>query len=200
MCGPGPDRMVGLVTPCFTATLWRVTPTTELTRKVLTDRGFSGWVPFAGLGGSEVPRVAGVYVVLRPDTSAPVFRPSSPAGRFKGRDPSVAADVLAAAWVDTATVLYVGKASAGKEGRRGLRKRLDEYRRHGSGQAVGHWGGRYIWQLEDSASLLVAWCPTPPGQDPGQAEFELIAEFVAAYGVRPFANRNRGTATAGPVS
>ncbi|MFD9124149.1 hypothetical protein [Kitasatospora sp. NPDC059571] len=171
-------------------------PRTELTQETLAAAGgFCGFVPFNKLIDSQVPREAGIYVVIRSTTSNPGFLPSSPAGHFQGRDPSVSVDALSAAWVDGATVLYVGKAAAGKAGKRGLRKRLDEYRRHGAGQAVGHWGGRYIWQLQDSATLLVAWRPTPD-QDPGEAEASLIAEFIELHGARPFANRNRGATTA----
>ncbi|MDK1343782.1 hypothetical protein QNO09_10760 [Streptomyces sp. 378] len=162
-----------------------------LTREILKDRGFSGFVPFSKLNEVGVPLGAGVYVVMRPDPSDPVFLPRSPAGHFKGRDPSVPHDSLADAWVGEAMVLYVGKATTGKSGRRGLRKRLDEYRRHGVGEAVGHWGGRYVWQLADSDSLLVGWLPTPE-RDPGEVEALLIAEFIGVHGKRPFANRNRG--------
>ena len=167
-------------------------PTTGLTRRVLEQRGFRGFVRFDELATRGAPGEAGVYAVVRPAKAYPAFAPRSTAGHHKRRgDPSVTVDELLAAWVDGASVVYIGKASAGKDGRRGLRKRLDEYRRHGAGGAAAHWGGRYIWQLEDAPALLVAWLPTP-GQDPGDVEAGLIAEFVAFHGARPFANRNKG--------
>lgn len=164
-----------------------------LTRALLQERGFSGFIPFNALTRSDVPNEAGIYVVMRPTLSAPVFLPESPAGHFKGQDPAVTVDLLEAAWVDGAEILYIGKASAGSNGRRGLRTRLDEYRRYGTGQPVGHRGGRFVWQLEDSVSLLVAWRLTPD-EDPAAAEARMIKEFNEIYGKRPFANRNKGVA------
>ncbi|WTW93540.1 hypothetical protein OG216_09200 [Streptomycetaceae bacterium NBC_01309] len=163
----------------------------QLTREALTGRGFKGFVRFAELPDTDVPHANGIYVVVRPDDRPPTFLASSPAGHFKGRNPSVDAAALLAAWVDDAELMYVGKASAGSKATRGLHKRLDEFRRFGSGAAVGHWGGRYVWHLPDADSLLVAWRETP-GEDPADVEADLITEFVATYDKRPFANRNGG--------
>ncbi|MGH3984198.1 MAG: hypothetical protein ACREX8_06905 [Gammaproteobacteria bacterium] len=119
--------------------------------------------------------------MLRPARVEPTFVETSPAGWFKGKDPSVSVDELQSAWVPGAEVLYIGKAGD-------LRRRLNEYRRHGAGQRVGHSGGRYIWQLDDTDLLLVAWQLTAD-LDPEDVESRLIAEFVTSYGQRPFANR-----------
>lgn len=163
------------------------------TQAGLAAAGFEGFVPLADLDESLAPPEAGVYAVLRPSVAPPVFCPDSPAGRFKGKNPTVPIAALVEAWIAGAEVLYLGKAG----GRKGLSRRLGEYRRHGSGRRVGHWGGRLIWQLVDSGELLVAWQPTPDA-DPEQVEADLIAAFVAHHGQRPFANRKLVRAAASP--
>ncbi|MEV6661545.1 hypothetical protein [Nocardia fluminea] len=148
--------------------------------------GFDGFMSFFELPAADVPAEPGVYVVVRRADTTPVFLPVSPAGWFKGKDPTLPLAELHAAWVPGEPVLYIGKAAAGQSGKRGLRKRLDEYRRHGAGQPVGHWGGRTIWQLADSAELLVGW---RTAADSRAVEKAMIADFVQMYGQRPFANR-----------
>ena len=157
----------------------------------LVRAGFSGFVPFGQLVQVEPPTDAGVYVVVRVNAGPPIFVESSPAGRFKGKDPTVGRELLDTAWVPGSEVLYIGKAGAGRSGRRGLRKRLEEYRRHGEGQPIGHWGGRYIWQLRDAGELLVAWRVTGD-ESPELVEARMLDDFVGQFGRRPFANRKLG--------
>ena len=161
--------------------------TVSWTREGLQAFGFRGFVTFAALPGVDVPRAPGVYCVLRPSAAAPVFLSHSPAGHFKGEDPTVSIADLQSQWVDGAHVVYIGKANQGATGTRGLRKRLDEYRAFGAGRPVGHRGGKRIWQLADSAELLVAW-KTTVDEAATTTELELLAAFRQAYGRLPFAN------------
>lgn len=158
-------------------------------RHALEHGGFVGFVPFSALTTDAVPTAPGVYAVVRTAEAAPAFTPESPAGHFKGKDPAVAVEVLQQKWVDGPEVLYIGKATLGSTGKRGLRKRIDEYRRIGAGQPVGHWGGRYIWQLEDHDDLLVAWNATD--EDAAAVESRMLNHFAERYGVLPFANLRR---------
>jgi hypothetical protein len=163
----------------------------DWSRRGLTEWGFTGFVSFDQLPAVQVPSAPGVYVVVLPEGLQPTWRGESSAGWFKGKNPSVPVEVLQRAWVRDASVVYIGKAGGGRDGRRGLRKRLDEYRRHGGGEPVGHWGGRYIWQMSEASRLLVAWKCTP-ADDPENIESTLIEDFVGIYGHRPFANRKDG--------
>ncbi len=164
---------------------------TTWTEAGLAEAGFVGFVAFADLPLVDVPTTAGVYVVLRPGETTPVFLGQSPAGWFKGKDPSVAVERLNRKWISGISVVYIGKAGVEPSGGGGLRRRLGQYRRHGAGEAVGHWGGRFIWQLEDSEQLRVAWKVTLD-LDPEDVESSLIADFVDVFGRLPFANLRRG--------
>ncbi len=150
----------------------------------------TGFVPFAELKSADVAVAPGVYVVLYLGAEPPVFLDSSPVGWRKDKDPSVDVERLVRSWVLGAEVLYIGKASAKASAQGGLRKRLDEYRRHGAGDRIGHWGGRSIWQLRDSHRLVVAWKAT--ANDPEDAEADSLDDFVRTYGQRFFANLKAG--------
>lgn len=142
--------------------------------------GFEGFVSWATLSQRDLPHGGGVYVVLRESGAPYEFLGKSVGGHFKAKDPTVAVQVLANEWIEDAQVVYIGKATS-------LRSRIWQYRQFGTGRPVGHWGGRYVWQLDDSQNLTVAW-RTTPDQDPRDVERALISDFVRDYGRRPFAN------------
>lgn len=141
--------------------------------------GFHGFVPFAELATAGVPQEAGIYVVLRPSTTAPVLLEQT---RARAGSAYPLHD-LEARWVTGTPVVYVGKAEP-KAG--GLRTRLSQYARKGS----SHKGGRSIWQLDDQDELLVAWATTP-GQSAEEVEIAYRSAFAEIYGGWPFANRKR---------
>jgi hypothetical protein len=157
----------------------------SFSRPDLENVGFLGWKSWAELRADEFRQVPGgptVYVVFRPRESAPVFLDASPGGRFKERDPSVDPAVLHANWVSDARVVYIGKANVGN-------RRLKQYARFGAGEPVGHWGGRYIWQLADADKLLVAWHAITWDEKARDYEKRLLEHFAALHGgARPFAN------------
>lgn len=160
----------------------------QFTREALSSNDFEGFVPLRELRPSKelIPAVRGVYVLLRSATRAPMFREVGTGGFFKGKDPNVPLEVLRQNWVEASPVVYIGKA--GDPGQAAtLRSRLWQYLRFGTGANVGHWGGRYIWQLEDAEDLLACWLPLPDGS-PSELESSLIDTFRQEYGIRPFAN------------
>jgi hypothetical protein len=111
-----------------------------------------------------------------------VFLDGNPGGRFKDKDPTVDGATLRASWVPECSVVYIGKADIAS-------RRLRQFARFGAGEPVGHWGGRYIWQLADSDDLLVAWHPVSWAETAREYERRLLAHFAGLHGgARPFAN------------
>ncbi len=150
--------------------------------------GFQGFIKIKELKETaccKIDDAPGIYLVLRKSRTLPSFRYPSLAGHFKGKDPTVAVEVLTEKWNPPARILYIGKA--GKLGSKStLKSRIRDYVRFGQGKRVGHRGGRYIWQLEDVDELLICWKVTKC--EPRKAEKELIQVFKEKYKARPFAN------------
>ena len=157
----------------------------DFEREALTAAGYHGWVVRNDLrpaGRAVVEPDPGTYVVYRATTVDPAFLDANPAGRFKGRDPTVGRAALRANWVDGACVLYIGKADS-------LTVRVRAMAAYGAGVRAAHQGGRLVWQLADAADFLFAWRPLRDGFDSARAdEVDMIARFRATYGKPPFAN------------
>jgi hypothetical protein len=158
---------------------------TSFLRTALERAGFVGWATWRKLRLSDyaaILSVPGAYVVYRPTGTFPTFVQPSPAGWFKGEDPTVPEERLQSEWVEGARVVHIGKADV-------LRRRLSQFGRFGAGEAVGHRGGRLIWQLADADKLLVAWHAVTWDEAARDYERRLLAAFVEQHdGRRPFAN------------
>ncbi len=160
----------------------------DFTRQGLSDTGFSGFFTIAKLRRGrlrEVPTGPGVYIVLREAVERPAFLDTSIGGWFNG-DPTVPRVKLQEKWVLGTPVIYIGKS----DGKKGLQRRLKDFLNFGAGQPVGHWGGRYTWQVENSEQFVIAWKLTRSGQTGRDMEVEFFNEFEQAYGRLPFANIN----------
>ena len=127
-----------------------------------------------------MPEGSGVYIVVRESDKTPVFLAEGTGGFFKGKNPNVSIEELKVNYVADSKVVYIGKATS-------LRKRVGQLLRFGAGSAVGHWGGRYLWQLADANELIIAW-KTTPGIDPRTIEAQMIIDFIGLHGKMPFAN------------
>ena len=154
----------------------------------MLEHGFSGFVSVAELTSGKwktVPKEKGVYLVIRRSYKEPEFLTKSVGGHFKNRDPTVDVIILKEKWIKDTEIVYIGQAG-GNGSKSTLQKRIRSYLKFGSGQPVGHWGGRYIWQLKDYRDLLIAWKVTE--EDPSMIESTMIEKFRQNYGNRPFAN------------
>lgn len=160
--------------------------------EALREQGFDGFQTLRDLRSESLERVPakpgdrGVYLILRPNSGPPTFLEKSTGGNHKGRDPNVPLGVLHAKWVPGAQIIYIGQAG-GNGSSETLRKRLDTYLRFGAGKKAGHWGGRYLWHLKDSETLVACW-KTTPAEDPLTVERRMLREFVDTFGALPFAN------------
>lgn len=135
---------------------------------------------------SEIPKVKGIYLILYAGPINPSYLEFGTGGHFKGKNPNVPVSFLESNWVANTKVVYIGKAG-GDTSNATLLSRLKQYFGFGQGKPIGHWGGRLIWQLENSRQLIVCWKPLPD-EEPRRIEADLIRDFASQYGSRPFAN------------
>ena len=121
----------------------------------LVSYGFSGFKSVTEIRDNKslVPDKSGVYIVLFPEKVSPEFIYPGSGGFFKGKDPNVTIDILKRNWVDNSPVIYIGKAGGSKSDAT-LRKRIGQYLAFGSGRDIGHYGGRFIWQLANHEDLI----------------------------------------------
>lgn len=156
--------------------------------EIFKHEGYQGFVTVESLMTNEclnVPNEKGIYLMLKNGVKKE-FLTESEGGHFKGKNPTVDQSVLDNKWINESDIIYIGQAGGGSSGAT-LKKRLKQYMRFGKGEPVGHWGGRYIWQLKDNRNLIVCWRATP-NEDPRLIEKEMIETFESSYGGKPFAN------------
>ena len=161
------------------------------------ESGFKGFKPIHELMDdvSDVPSQKGIYMILRVAKSVPAFMEQGTGGFFKKKDPNVTVQELKKNWIEGEQVLYIGKAGGKKKddaesvSKATLQSRIRQYMRFGQGEAVGHWGGRLIWQLKDAKDLIVCWKVLGKDEEPREVEKNIIQEFKKGHGgKRPFAN------------
>jgi len=154
----------------------------------ISKNGFTGFFTVRDLwaDSSQIPKDRGVYLVLNPEHENCKFMLPGVGGFFKGKNPNVSIQELESNHAPGSIVAYIGKAGS-LTGKATLQSRLRQYLKFGQGKNIGHWGGRYIWQIKNHQDLVFCWKPTPD-QDPRESEKSMISEFSTMYGQRPFAN------------
>lgn len=147
-------------------------------------QGFEGFQKISEMvtdNCGRVPARPGIYIIFSPDRDMPQFCAS-----FKefAADPVPARDIteLETNWIKGTGIIYIGKAT-------NLHNRLKAYMKWGKGKksALGHNGGRDIWQLQNVGEMLVAW-HVEDKEEPKVVENKLLVAFREQFQKYPFAN------------
>ena len=117
----------------------------------LRECGFEGFKTVRELMNScrDIPKLMGVYVVLRERNDHPVILEKRPFDCQEKKYPSYPKAELENEWIEGTHIVYIGKAG-GSGQKTELHKRLSTYIRFGQGKKAAHGGGRSIWQLHKS--------------------------------------------------
>jgi hypothetical protein len=150
----------------------------------LQSLGFEGFKSVRDLASShyDLPGGPGIYLVLYINGQRPQFAPKGAGGSFKGRNPNVGIPELESKWIDDTIIIYVGQT------RDSLAHRITKLIDFGNGRPVGHYGGRYIWQIHNCYDLVVCWKSCRKEIDARRIERELLHRFKRVHGRLPFAN------------
>ena len=150
--------------------------------------GFKGFSQISELkiNSTFIPKVKGVYLLLRPDNRKLEFVERGTGGFFKNRNPNVPISELTNRWIEEAQIIYIGKAG-GDNSEATLYSRLKQYLNFGQGKKVGHWGGRYIWQIKDIDDYIICWKELPD-DEPRDIEIQLLGMFKEKFHRLPYAN------------
>jgi hypothetical protein len=141
---------------------------------------------------ARLPDSQGIYFVIYPhEWPEDLFLAKGTGGHFKGKDPNVSIEELWSNWVEDADILYIGKAGGirnnGTPIKSTLMKRIIMLLRFGNGKNIGHRGGRYLWQHENSPDFRVYWYRCTD-ENPICLEKQLINDFQKMYHKKPYAN------------
>jgi hypothetical protein len=150
--------------------------------------GFQGFFTIKELQNniSVIPKTIGIYYVLTTILEKPNFLKIGTGGYFKDKNPNVSISELEQNWIEKTEIIYIGKAGS-RDGSATLQSRIKQYLNFGLGKKVGHWGGRFIWQIDNSHGLIICW-KSSDKIEPRELEKEHIQKFKTEFGKRPFAN------------
>ena len=154
----------------------------------LKKNGFKGFKTVSELwiDRISIPKAMGVYLVINPNFKNTKFISPGVGGFFKGKNPNVSINEVQLNLVANSQIVYIGKAGSSTS-KATLYSRLGQYLRFGQTINIGHWGGRYIWQIKNHSDLIFCWKPTP-NREPREIEKQLLDAFINQFGKRPFAN------------
>lgn len=138
----------------------------------------------------DIPRCGGIYKVYIPHNFVVKFRSDSDAPYINKQLKEV--DVLQEKWNEICKnpgyedgLIYIGKST-------NLRRRLREFVRTGYGDAINHYGGSSIFQLENNKQLIIRIFEC---ENCEEREAEEIDTYLSFRKVLPLANWSKGNKT-----
>ncbi len=154
----------------------------------IKQSGFKGFrkVSELKMDSAIVPKTKGVYLLLRPDSRKVQFVEKGAGGFYKDKNPNVPISELSNRWIEDAHIIYIGKAG-GTNSDATLNSRIKQYLKFGQGKKIGHWGGRYVWQIKDIDEYIICWKELPD-DEPRDIEIELLGMFKTQFNRLPYAN------------